>query len=86
MSSFPIGMIRQRVREAINTRPGFGKTEAVVVQAVNVLLGGGVSLQEVRDAIEWNHSERFIRSERDEENEVTVWKITPEGQAKESIR
>lgn len=61
---------------------GYGKTEAVLQEAVNDLVGGGVSLQELRDGIEWNHGESFIRSEYEDEAEETQWFLTPAGKAK----
>ncbi|RYD19906.1 MAG: hypothetical protein EOP88_17105 [Verrucomicrobiaceae bacterium] len=83
---FPVGRIRQKVREVINMRAGFGKTEAQVLEFVNDLLGGGVNLQDVRDAIEWNHTEGYLRRHEDKELEVVQWFITTEGQAKENIK
>lgn len=78
-------MIRRKIREVINMRPGFGKTEPMLLDGVNELTGGGVSLQELRDGIEWNHSERLIRSEENTDSDETEWFITPEGIAKQKI-
>jgi hypothetical protein len=80
------GRIRQKVREVLNIRPGFGKTERMIHEGVNELLGGGVSLEELREAVEYNVSERMARSEYLTEAEETIWLITAEGQAKENIR
>lgn len=77
--------IRRKIREALNISPGTGKTEAMLLEMVNELVGGGVSLQELRDGIEWNHSEVNIRSEYDDEAEVTEWFITKEGIRLENI-
>lgn len=79
-------MIRRKIRSALNNRPGFGKTEEMLLESVNELTGGGVSLQELRDGIEWNHSECNIRSEFFKESEETLWFITPNGQALENIK
>jgi len=78
-------MIRRKIREVLNIRPGFGKTEKFLLEAVNELTGGGVSLQELRDGLEWNHSETYIRSKFEDEAEETLWFITPEGIAQQSI-
>lgn len=83
---FSVGRIRQKVREVINMRPGFGKTEAQVLEFVNDLLGGGVNLQDVRDAMEWNHTEAYIRRSKDRDTDEVLWFITAEGQAKENIK
>lgn len=79
-------MIRRKIRTALNIRPGIGRTEEMLMDAVNELVGGGVSLQELRDGIEWNHGENFIRSEWDAEAEWTEWFITKEGIAEENIK
>jgi hypothetical protein len=81
----PTGLVRHKVREVLNMRPGFGKTESQLLEWVNQLTGGGVSLQELRDAMEWNLSEAFIRSTYDKDNDETLWFITPDGIAKENI-
>lgn len=75
-------LIRRKVREALAMAPDFGKSEAFLVQAVNRLFGGGVTLQEVRDAMEWNHNEKLIRSEEDAEAEEVRWFITAAGVAR----
>lgn len=80
------GMIRRKIRTALNMRPGFGKTEAMLLDNVNELTGGGVSLQELRDGVEWNLSERNIRSEEDNQSDETLWYITPNGQALENVK
>lgn len=78
-------MIRRKVRQVLAIQPGYGKTESLIVEAVNDLCGGGVGLQAVRDAMEWNLSERLIRSKEDKEAEVTLWFITEAGLAKQAI-
>ncbi len=77
--------IRRKIREALNISPGTGKTEAMLLEMVNELVGGGVSLQELRDGIEWNHCETYIRTAFDKEAEVTEWFITKEGIRLENI-
>lgn len=76
-------MLRRKVREVLNMAPGYGKTEAQLHEYVNELLNGGVSLQELRDARDWNHAECYIRSEDDHESETVLWFITPAGTAKQ---
>lgn len=76
-------IVRRKVREALNMAPGYGKTEAQLHEMVAMLAGGPVSLQELRDAREWNHENGFIRSEDDDESETVLWYITPAGIAKQ---
>ncbi len=78
-------MINRKIREVLNIRPGFGKTEKFLLEAVNELTGGGVSLQELRDGIEWNHAKTYIRSKFEDEAEETLWFITPDGIAQQHI-
>lgn len=86
MKTFTVGRVRQKVLEVCNIQAGFGKTETMIHEAVNELIGGRVSLQEIRDAIEWNHGERFLRSVEVKKLEQIHWFITPEGIAEENIR
>lgn len=78
--------LRKKIREALNISPGTGKTEAMLLEMVNELVGGGVSLQELRDGMEYNHGEAFIRSGYDKEAEVTEWFITKAGIQQENIK
>jgi hypothetical protein len=80
------GRVRKKVRAALNIQAGSGKDESMLLEMVNELTGGGVSLQELRDAIEWNHGEGYIRSEYDDEAEVTEWFITKAGIQQENIK
>lgn len=81
-----VARVRQKIREALNIRPGTGKTEKMLLEMVNELVGDGVSLQEIRDGNEWNLAHGFIRSAWDDEAEVTEWFITPDGIAQENIK
>lgn len=79
-------MLRRKVREVLAMQPGYGKNEKFLLQAVNDLCGGGVALQDLRDATEWNHAEKLIRSSREEEAEETLWYITAAGLAKQQLQ
>jgi len=79
----PIALIRRRLREVLAMAPGYGKTEAMLLEFSNELNGGGISLQELRDACEWNHLQGYIRSEDDEDSGQTLWFISKAGIAKQ---
>lgn len=79
-------MLRRKVREVLAIQPGFPKTEKFLFQAVNDLCGGGVGLQDIRDAIEWNLEERLIRSKEDKEAEEIHWFITEAGLARQAVQ
>jgi hypothetical protein len=77
---------RQKVREALKLANGNPQTEAQVHESVNELLGVRIDLQQLRDAMEYNHGQRLIRSEWIEEAEKTGWFITRDGIAKENLK
>lgn len=76
----PKKLMRKKVLEAVNMAAGYGKTESMLREMVSDLTGEDVDLQDLRDAMERLHSERSIRSVRDEDGYV-LWYITPGGSA-----
>ena len=82
-STTPLAIIRRRVREVLALAPGYGKTEALLLDYANEINCGGISLQELRDARDWNHAEGYVRSEDDEESGQTLWYISKAGIAKQ---
>jgi hypothetical protein len=78
-------MVRRKIREVLAMAPGYGKTEPMLLECVNELTNGGVSLQELRDAREWNHEQGFVRSQENMESEQTLWYITKAGIAQQNI-
>ncbi len=73
------GRVRQKIREVLRMQSGEPLAEAPLLEAVNELVGGGVDLTQLRDGIEWNHSEAFVRRERIDELELDGWVITKAG-------
>lgn len=84
--TIPIERIRQKVREALKLADGDPLTEAQVHEAVHDLLGRDPGLQAIRDAVEWNLGEAYVRSEFIAEADKTAWFITKAGIAKENIK
>lgn len=78
-------MVRRKIREVLHMAPGYGKSESMLLECVNELTNGGVSLQELRDAREWNHEQGYIRSQDDVQSEQTLWYITKPGIAQQNI-
>ena len=76
-------ILRRKVREALNMAPGYGTSEAQLLELVRELAGGPVGLQDMRDAREWNHEMGYIRSEDDDESNEVIWFITQAGIAKQ---
>lgn len=73
------GEARKAVREVLALQEGEPLGEAPLLRKVNELVGGGVDLTQLREALEWNHSEAFVRNEYFEEAEMTGWIITKAG-------
>lgn len=84
--NIPIERIRQKIREALKLADGDPLTEGQIHEAVVDLLGRDPGLQAIRDGIEWNHGEAYVRSEFIAEAEKTAWFITKAGIAKENIK
>jgi hypothetical protein len=73
------GRVRKAVRDVLKFQEGEPLNEEPMLDAVNELVGGGVGLTELRDALEWNHSEAFVRTEYIDELELDGWVITKAG-------
>jgi hypothetical protein len=73
------GRVRQKIREVLRMQDGEPLAVAPMLEAVNELVGGGVDLTQLRDALEWNHGEAFVRSEEIDELELKGWVITKAG-------
>lgn len=77
--------VREKVREVCNIAPGYGKTEAQILERVNRLVGGGATALQVLTALEWNMSKDYVRREENEDTDEMEWFITEHGIAKERI-
>lgn len=74
------------MREVLVLADGSPRTEQQILRGVRRLAGEEVTLQEVRDAMDFNHGEAFIRSEFNKQEEVVHFFITKAGQAQERIQ
>lgn len=80
-----VGRLRKAVREVCNAAPGYGKTEQLLTDGIYEITRTRVPLEDLRRAIEWNHSEAYIRQEKNKDTDEQEWFITEHGQAKERI-
>lgn len=74
-----VARARKAVRDVLKMQEGEPLAEAPMLDACNELVGGGMDLTDLRDALEWNHSEALIRSEYVAEADLDGWVITKAG-------
>lgn len=86
MSGYTKGRIRKLARETVAMTPGWGHTEEMLRTAVDERVAGRVDLSDLRDALEWNHGENYLRSKDNEDTDEKEYFITESGLAKESIK
>ena len=67
------------MRDVLAAQDGEPVQESQILTKVNYLVGGGVGLSQLREEMEWNLSEGFIRSEWMDELEIKAWFITKAG-------
>lgn len=67
------------MRDVLAAQDGDPIEEAQILRKANYLVGGGLDLSQLREAMEWNHSEAYIRSEFIREADMTAWFITARG-------
>lgn len=73
------GEARKAVREVLAAQEGEPLSEQQLHRKTEFLVGGGLNLTELRDAVEWNHNEGFVRTEYISEMEMNAWFITKAG-------
>ena len=67
------------MRDVLAMQDGEPLAEKPMLDAVNELCGGGVDLTQMREALEWNHGEAFVRKDYVKEAELDGWVITKAG-------
>jgi hypothetical protein len=73
------GRARKAVRDVLKMQEGEPLGEEPMLDAVDELVGGGMDLTQLRDALEWNHAQAFVRKEYVEEADLDGWVITKAG-------
>lgn len=71
--------VRAAVRTVLKLQEGDPLAESPLLDAVNELVGNGVDLTKLRDALEWNHGEAFVRTEFVSELDLNGWVLTKKG-------
>lgn len=70
---------RKAVRDVLAAQEGDPISEAQLLTKTNYLVGGGLDLSQLREALEWNHGEALVRTEYIKEADMTSWFITRTG-------
>lgn len=73
------GEARKAVRDVLAAQDGDPISEEQLLTKVNYLVGGGLDLSQLRDALEWNHGEAYVRREYVKEVDLNSWFITQAG-------
>ncbi len=76
---------RKKLREVLALRPSRKFTEPMLLEGVTALMPERVSVDELRAAIEWNHSRGFIEFAHNEDLERDEWFLTGKGKSKEGL-
>ena len=79
-------LLRKVVRRILVGKPGVALTEGLIVERIEDRFPGErIDISDVRAAIDWNTSRRYLISEINEDIDEREWKATKEGIAKENI-
>lgn len=71
--------VRVAVRDVLKLQDGDPLGERPMLDAVNELVGNGVDLTQLREALEWNHGEAFVATVHVAELDLDGWVITKKG-------
>ena len=78
---------RVLVREVLNMGQGYGYTEDALLDGINGLASPAEAQRsEVREWLEWNHRNDYLRTEFSEDLDEDLHYITKEGVAKQAVR
>lgn len=78
---------RVLVREVLNMGQGYGYTEDALLDGINGLASPAeAKWSEVREWVEWNHQNDYLRTEFSEDLDEDLHFITKEGVAKQALK
>lgn len=77
--------LRKYVREVLALAPPKRRfTERMIFDGVQKLATDTLQVDEMRAAIEWNHSRNLVEYQWDEDENQNTWALTPAGRKKEN--
>jgi len=79
-------IVRRKIREVLKMQEGEPLTEEAMLESVNRLTCGGVDLTQLREAIEWNHSQAYVSSIYVDELDLDGYLITKAGINHDNIK
>lgn len=85
MSAATKGQLKRYVRDVCSLAKGYGVTEKFMHDSINQLVPAGVEIDDLREAVEWNVSQGFVKRAKNEDTEDFEWSITKAGIAKDNI-
>lgn len=85
MSAANKALIKKYVRDVCSLAKGYGVTEEFMHDAISSLVPAGVEMDEMREAVEWNVSQGFVKRTYNDDTEAHEWSITKAGIAKDNV-
>lgn len=79
-------LLREKVREVLALAPSRRFSERMILDAVNRLIPIEATLDEVKQAMEWNHDRGLIDYAFNHDEERDEWTLTRRGRDKEGIK
>lgn len=77
--------VREKLRKWLAMYPRRRFPEHLLFDGVASLLPDDLTVEELKAAIEWNHSRNYIEYKRNIDREWNEWFLTEEGKRKEDV-
>jgi hypothetical protein len=78
-------ILRKKLREVLAMAPRRRFSEQMLLDALNRLVPEELTVQELKQAIEWNHAHNWIEYRHNEDEGRDEWFLTDAGKQKEGL-
>ena len=78
-------LLRKKVRVVLALAPTRRFSEPMILDAMSGMMPEPVSFEEMKKAIEWNHSRNLIEYRHNEDLERNEWFLTDAGKQREGL-